>query len=68
MRVNDDASNDACDYVGDYIGVNDDASDKWWWCPWQLCVMNVMTTIVVGVDIGAHEKSNLKIQKTKPKH
>ncbi len=30
MRVNDDAN----DALGDYVGVSDDASDGWWWCPW----------------------------------
>jgi hypothetical protein len=24
-------NDDACDYVG----VNDDANDEQWWCPWQ---------------------------------
>jgi hypothetical protein len=29
--MNNDASNDA----GDYVGANDDESDGWWWCLWQ---------------------------------
>ncbi len=39
--VNDDASNDASDYVDandgacDYVGASDDENDGWWWCLWH---------------------------------
>ncbi len=32
MKINDDANDD----VDNYVGVNDDASDGRWWCPWHL--------------------------------
>jgi hypothetical protein len=59
LKVNDDSNND----VGDYVGANDNANDEWWWCPWQLCVVNVIRIIIVSIDIGAHTNQTWKLKK-----
>ncbi len=41
MKVNNDANDDASNYVGasddagNYVDPSDELSDGWWWCPWQ---------------------------------
>ncbi len=35
LQINDDVKTDA----GNYVGASNDASDKWWWCPWQVNIM-----------------------------
>ncbi len=45
----DDVNDDVSDYIsanddaGDYVVANDDVSDGWWWCPWHIYIVLMLS-------------------------